>query len=380
VTEPVTLPFRFLLKTGEMVDLLARHRVRRLERGRREADVRPVARMLARSRDEKVVRLAQAALEQVWSSGVIVRHVIWHDLRAAADDDPSDAIVDFALAPEPESRYEPRVRLVAAMDELRVGPEVIAWAGHPRVADLLRVTDHPLLLNSLEDVFIEGLLHDPVGLWSRRGILRILVDNPHTGRPARAGAYSSISVSRSELSVLAILKGQLELLDQYPPAELVGTLLSSAARQLPPDVTGACRRVLRELPVGAAREQLCEYAMDGDAEARAAVVDAGFEPAAAKRLALFLFCTRQWERYDRADPRGRRLKRHRSTYSGRDWERLARAAEHTGRRGPKRPAPPQLQWPRLPRMPSSDRYRPGGTGTSGSGGFGNPGSFGGFGI
>jgi hypothetical protein len=151
-------------------------------------------------------------------------------------------------------------------------------------------------------------------------------------------------------------------------AALDRRLARAAARPLPALVVDVCRRLLRELPAGEGREHLCQLAIDRDPEARAAVVEAGYLPAAPKRVALFLFCTEQWERLDALDPDGARLRRHRAAYDDNDWRRLRRTAARSGRRCPE-PLPAR-PWRPTPAGPGKPPYRPGGTGVGGTGGFG----------
>jgi len=338
---------------------------------------RGAARLLCRARDERVVRLAEATLVEIWESSDDGPKTVFYSLLEASGAEPSPAVIRLLLAPAADGT----ARVVAALDgcgRFAAGPHLLRWAAEPAIGDLLRVTDHPHLLESMEDAFVDGLHDGGAGLWSGNEptpLLRAMLDNPQLDESPRwAGAWPA--GAESDLAVLAMLKGRRDLLELYRPEWLVGSLLVTAGSRLPAVVIEGCRRVLRELPAGPARERLCEWAMDGSAEARAAVSEAGFVPADPKRLALFLFCSQQWERYDELDPHGAKLRKHKRSYSDADWERLSRAGFGNRRRVPRQPVPPQAWIPRAAvrvAEVTTTRYHPGGTAVSGSGGFGNPG-------
>ncbi|WP_158847912.1 hypothetical protein [Saccharothrix deserti] len=165
--------------------------------------------------------------------------------------------------------------------------------------------------------------------------------------------------------ILALLDVRPDLVHHYNQQELAQKLLGTLAGPEPLHVVDACRRILRGLPSGAGRELVCEQAIAGDAEALAAAVDAEYVPVEPTRVPLFLFCTEQWDRYDRLDPAGRELRKHRHGYTDADWHRLDEVADRTGRAcpTPPRPRPPATS------QPSTSARTTGGTGTSGSGGF-----------
>ncbi|MFJ6674648.1 hypothetical protein ACIQMJ_26410 [Actinosynnema sp. NPDC091369] len=167
------------------------------------------------------------------------------------------------------------------------------------------------------------------------------------------------------VAVLATLDVRPDLVDHYDQRELTRKLLGTLAGSEPLYVVAACRRVLRVLPTGAGRDLVCEQAIAGNAEARAAAVDAEYLPGEPTRVPLFLFCTEQWDRYDRLDPGGRELREHCHGYSDVDWNRLDQVADRTGHT---RPIPPRPR-PRATSKPSTSARATGGTGTSGSGGF-----------
>ncbi|MFE9751250.1 hypothetical protein ACFYOT_40620 [Saccharothrix saharensis] len=163
--------------------------------------------------------------------------------------------------------------------------------------------------------------------------------------------------------ILVLLDTRPDLVGHYDQRELTRKLLGTLAGPEPLYVVDACRRILRGLPAGAGRELVCERAVAGDAEALAAAVDAAYVPVAPDRVPLFLFCTEQWDRYDRLDPDGRELREHRHDYTDADWRRLDEVATRTGRPAPPRPRPPATS------PPSTPARTTGGTGTSGTGGY-----------
>lgn len=365
--------------TGVPARLAARVLCARLNGGNIYREVHPVARLLCQARDESVVRMAQTALERAWARPFNGPSAVWYGLHTVSADNPCPAVVRFLLAPTPGGRYHPPVRVVAVPDEredLCAGSHLVRWLEQfSEIADMLRVTDHPDLLYALDDAFIDAVRSgDADRLWAGAEpspLLRVLLDNPHLERPPRIES-PTFGLPANELAVLAILKGRHDLLRHYRGPWLVADLARAAARPLPALIVDACRQHLRELGPGEGREHLCELAMDGDPEARAAAVDADYLPAAAERVPLFLFCTEQWARLDTLDPKCAQLRRHRPSYNEHDWRRLRDTATRTGRRAPK---PLPLPRYRRAEVNHPEPYRPGGTGTAGTGGY-----TGGFGI
>ncbi|MDY7088383.1 MAG: hypothetical protein SYR96_25165 [Actinomycetota bacterium] len=120
-------------------------------------------------------------------------------------------------------------------------------------------------------------------------------------------------------------------------------------------------RALKDLGAGDARDTVCDAAEWQDGFARRIVVEAGYVPSDPQVVPAFLYLTRQWARYDAADPDGSLLRAYVDTLQFSDFERdhLCEAAAEAGR--------PMPCDPRRVSMP--DRYRPGGTGIAGTGGF-----------
>ncbi|MER5228126.1 hypothetical protein [Streptomyces flaveus] len=236
------------------------------------------------------------------------------------------------------------------------------------LAELLRTTDHPDLLKALEDTFVWALLNEASLLWDAdrqpTELMQILLENPHLPRqPSRYGLSA-------QSAALGIARNRFDLarhVDDDDSGGLARILLHAAAGPVPPALADGCRRLLRELGPGRGREALCEAAIDGDSEARAAVADTGYLPADPAFIPLFLFCTEQWDRYEQLDPEGLLLSEHGCRYSYRDWHRLEAVASRTGRSAPQRPKPPP---PAKDERREPPRYRHGGTGTAGTGGFG----------
>ncbi|WP_129842996.1 hypothetical protein [Streptomyces sp. RFCAC02] len=338
-----------------------------------------LVRVMCRAVDERAAGRARAALEQAWDGEPSARGAIWYAIERMGDLPYPAAL--FLTAPVRDSRFVPAVRLVGALsggrhDDGLLGADHIVEAARsasdPRtrraVQDVLRVTDHPALLDAMTRLFTWSLRSRQQGgdgvLWDREGrptvLTHLLLENPHAYRPPQP--YEADP--DAEPAVLAILKGRPDAVAHHDARRLVPVLLSVLERRLPAAVSEPCRRVLRDLPPGPAREVLCRHAMDGDATARAIAADAGLRPADGKRLPLFLFCTEQWEAYDRIDPRGAKLRAYRRSYGDADWERLTEVAERTGRACPPRPRPARTSSRR-----TAPTFRPGGTGTAGTGGF-----------
>lgn len=133
---------------------------------------------------------------------------------------------------------------------------------------------------------------------------------------------------------------------------------------IPDDARAACHAMLRDITDGPAAEALCDEALRGSRTAVEVVTASGLVPADEQRTPVFLFLTRQWARYEAADPDGRRL---RSFTAGLDPLSITRnhlraAAASGGRPEPCEPALPR--WATGPLSGSG-----GGRGVSGSGGY-----------
>lgn len=369
-----------------------------LER-RLRGDAERAVRVLDCARDSRVETAARAVLEQLWVRGDESRAEVWRHVQEAAWPPSAERrggltypIVRFLLAPAPHAKHRPAVRVVAELRADRhyqyfcgatlVGSAVAAADARSRnaVHDLMATTDHPMLLDAIEDAFVYAL-RPSEALWDAGGVptplLRLALANPHLTRPPRRH-YGLFDSPINELAVLAILRGRPDQLTRFEPYTLsrLLSLYAYATPDLPSPLRDACRRTLRELPPGPLREHLCSEAMEGTPGARAAVIGAGHLPADPARTALFLFCTHQWKKLEAHDPDRRKLLDNRPAYSERDWTRLEMAAHDSGRR-----CPPRLPPPKLAGGPSRPADR-GGHGISGSGRYTDPGSgfSGGFGI
>lgn len=211
------------------------------------------------------------------------------------------ALVAYLLAPLPETAacpHTPRVRLVGYLSaaetpdtewEARLRVELayelvqaVYGAEDDGVSDplteLLSTTDQPLLLRALENA-LQHRVSDR-SLWlNARPLTRILQANPHLPLPVDGGKLERFHTYRGVL--LAVLKGH----DNPVPADVRDTSAYEAVHALlkglrqpaaPSEFTERCRRALRTLDSVPAREALCSIAADGNAEAEAAAVEAGF--------------------------------------------------------------------------------------------------------
>ncbi|SCF49459.1 hypothetical protein GA0070563_12258 [Micromonospora carbonacea] len=264
------------------------------------ADVTVVAQLITGARDERVAAIAEKALTRAWGSDQEATNRVWDTLMAT----PGPAW-RFLLAPTSGCPHEPRVRLVTAPPD---GGRVLAGAlksADPALreamADLLRATDHPILLGDFENPLRNAMnpVREPTdGKVEAGAVLDLALANTHLCQPAPLGK------NRTGLAIVAILKGRFDLLDSYDPASLVTELVRLDGKAFPAPAAEGYRRWLRALGPGPGREELCLLVIDGCPEALAAVADSGQEPEAPRLLPAFLFCTEQWERYDALDPDG----------------------------------------------------------------------------
>lgn len=140
-------------------------------------------------------------------------------------------------------------------------------------------------------------------------------------------------------------------IDEYFVVDRVLALLGTDA---PDDVAAAVRRSLRDLDPSAdfpaddfacrsMRDALLDRATELEPEAVAAVVDAGYLPDDEELLPL-LFLTEQFERYDREDPDGTRLRahltEHRYRYEHEHFRTVAQRARRPDPWPPEEPSPP----------------------------------------
>lgn len=143
------------------------------------------------------------------------------------------------------------------------------------------------------------------------------------GRIPRAplGVRTRVALRLDDRVVLATL-----------PKEGVRILLEAIRRvSLGGAATERARRSLRGLVDPVAREELCGLAANGDAEAGAAVRDAGFVPARPRDRAVLLFVTGQDERYADLDPEGRLLGEAYRVASSTRQDAIRTAARRSGR-------------------------------------------------
>ncbi|MGI5328843.1 hypothetical protein [Actinomadura nitritigenes] len=238
----------------------------------------------------------------------------------------------FLFGSDPDCPHVPRIRLVtglalgtaaqaALLLDLALRADAPAVRG--RCAAVVAETDEPHVLDALENVFSQAfgfwvdrriirdelILGQRPELWSDDGtptpLLSLLLSNPHVPRPP--GAESDDRTSYS--AVLAALHGRFDLLADFPPGWLIHQMLRVTEDRPGTPADAACRRALRALDEGPAREILCQAAMeDDDSDAVAAVADAGHLPADPDLVPLFLMLTRQWERLAATDPDGHRLR------------------------------------------------------------------------
>ncbi|WP_433154441.1 hypothetical protein ACQPZ8_23470 [Actinomadura nitritigenes] len=254
------------------------------------------------------------------------------DSRAGDRIHLSETAERFLFGPDPDCPRVPRIRLVTGLGlgtaaEAELLLDLALRADDPalrdRCAAVVAGTDEPHVLDALENVFSQAfdfwvncrtfrgelILGQRPELWSDDGtptpLLSLLLSNPLVPRPP--GPESDDGTSYS--AVLAALHGRFDLLADFPPGWLIHQMLTVTEERPGTPADAACRRALRALDEGPAREVLCEAAMeDADNDAVAAVTDAGYLPADTDLVPLFLMLTRQWERLAAADPDGHRLR------------------------------------------------------------------------
>ncbi|WP_448316083.1 hypothetical protein [Streptomyces sp. CO7] len=292
---------------------------------------------------------ARERIDRWWAEGGSRRDEVWRGawflltearFRFGNHEQPDRVapVLEFLLEADPSSPYLPRVRLTSCLPptaarnrspsgvytgEPHVERLVQAALGFPepalrrRMADLLSVTDQPGLLEALETAFRSRARPGPTylgaappghetrcGLWHRGGepnpLLRMVTANPHLPRPPS-------DPGDIDLSLLPLLKDRPELLPAFDQAALVLRLLEYLGTWLPEEVHERCRRALRNLSAVEGVAAVCDRAVLGDAEAIAAVRDAGYRPADSARVPVLLLLTGQFEAYREADPHGRVL-------------------------------------------------------------------------
>lgn len=342
-----------------------------------------LAALTARATDPAFVHRVLAAFEK---ASMFVGDPYWHyDLTPAG--------ADWLFAPVPEAVHVPRIRLVWCLDAdpasvptYPAKAKLASWMVEAallalnkpvrdRLVELLRTTDQPNLLRELEEMFSSAISTNgrygpgdqvpvvgPLSLWSngRPALLtQLLLTNPHlpldppdttpiSDRFFRIAQPSRVTVPRI---LIAVLKGHPDPLpasvgDRYPNATVNALLHGADLPPAPASFQEECGRLLRTLPAGPVREELCERAALTDvAMARAAVLDAGYLPADEQLHPAFLFLTEQWARYDALDPDGDLLRHWCAEYSGPGADqyrkRLAAVAASSGRPDPCPPPPPR---------------------------------------
>ncbi|WP_128382470.1 hypothetical protein [Streptomyces cavernae] len=249
-----------------------------------------------------------------------------------------------------------------------------------RAGTFLRRTGHPHLLWVLEEVVlsvigdqfclptsrtVEDLWKQPPVLWDDHGepspLLRLHLANPHLPlRPAKENPLPSWLQARNG-PLLAVLAQRDDLIADYlavhGPETTVEALFEGATQRVGPDgFAASCRGALRGLPVGPARESLCqEAARDYHDVGRAIVRETGWVWDGDE--AAFCWFTEQWERYDALDPDGARLRAYARAHRD-DDELFYRAEEIAKKTSRPNPLPPRPRTDPL-RTPASSRHRGG---------------------
>ncbi|WP_203926741.1 hypothetical protein [Virgisporangium ochraceum] len=344
---------------GPLARLAVRYLVRGMVTGHRYTDAEPVLRTLYDARDPRVAELARSGLDRAWSAGGDARTGVWQGMWLLARGDghhwgrldhldgplPAPAR-DLILAPDPAARHEPRVRLVAALDDGagRAGLVVEAAVGHGdrELADVLARTDQPDLLDAVERAFVSGLTSSDRPLWTNELLLAVLRANPMLPRrPTEAG-------DDTDAALLAVVMDRFDLLDGHDDWQLYQRIEAALRTDPPTDVADRLRRALRR--PGPMAEVVRRSAMGGNEEALAAWAETGGHTDDPRWRAAHLFWTRDWPGYDRHDPDGRLL---REFLDGPPYEdrritgmvyiahRFREIAEEEGRPNPFPPPPPR---------------------------------------
>ncbi|MEV0201635.1 hypothetical protein [Nonomuraea sp. NPDC050691] len=260
-----------------------------------------------------------------------------------------------------------------------------------RAGAFLSRTGQPHLLRALEETVLAAVgdrfrlmfSYAVDAVWKQRPILwdddgepspllRLHLANPHL--PLRPGEKTPLPghVQAHNGPLLAVLAQREDLIADYlavhGPKVTVDSLFEGAAQRVSPDgFAAACRGALRALPVGPARERLCQKAArDYRDVGRAIVRETGW--VWGDDEAAFCWFTEQWERYDALDPDGARLRAYGRTHRDDDdlFYRAKKIAKKTSRPNPFPPRPDPDRTPTSPR----NRGPIGGWATSyGAGGF-----------
>ncbi|MET7283634.1 hypothetical protein ABZS29_35730 [Kribbella sp. NPDC005582] len=224
------------------------------------------------------------------------------------------------------------------------------------LAGLLSETAHPDLLGRLDKAVWEALENEKHGhpskvrLWDDgvpTDLTRIILANPNFPLPPTERQRSGQAVYAPE-AIVAVLKDRLDKLADYLTPQLsyavVSGLLEAVKFPAPADFVERSRQALRNLPPGIAREQVVQAALHNQPEAIAAAADAGYAPAEERDALAFLYITRQWDRYDAADPDGSRMTAYCAKYArpyvGTYRHQIELAAQISGRPNPCPKLPP----------------------------------------
>lgn len=295
------------------------------------------------------------------------------------------AFLSSPLRPGNECVHVPRVRLVEFLDMAAVysnveglTDEVIIGAcgtvpGDPvraSVIEMLAGTDQPDLLDALERAFEQafadarlrfsrprGELEDrAVGglrlLWTEGGqptpFLRILQTNPHLPRQRDPLGEDGHRISRVLLAVMKDLPIPEYSHGRLAP-EVVRVLMDGADLPASREFTEACRRALHTLHSANAQDALLDNALS-DRGARESMSHVDF--LLPSHLAVYLFVTGQWQRYDELDPDGAVLRAYCSVYAahfyGGHRQEIENAAHRGGRPNPCPPLPLPKARPPVP--------------------------------
>ncbi|MET7425044.1 hypothetical protein [Dactylosporangium sp. NPDC005555] len=281
----------------------------------------------------------------------------------------------------------PLLRIVSANPNL---PRLPSDPGDIDLALLVMLKDRPGLLRAYDQGALAGRLLEYLGFWlpgtvhdlCQRALrdmraeagVAVLCERAILGEAQAVGAVRDAGHRPADPAWTPLLLLLTRQFDAYREADsdarvlqlacaargtgleaddIIGRVLSALGTDLPDDMVAAVRRSLRTLePLGRPsvedlrrrwmRRALVARAVKLEPEAVAAVVDAGYLPEDDDRAVLpLLFLTGQFERYDREDPDGTKLRavltERRYWY---DREHFRSVAERAGRPDPWPPEPP----------------------------------------
>ncbi|MEV4141328.1 hypothetical protein AB0J72_55335 [Dactylosporangium sp. NPDC049742] len=317
------------------------------------------------------------ARQDMWlgEQGALLRIVLANPELPRPPADPGD--VDLALLAVLKQRQD----LLPAFDQGALAARLVEYAG----------TDLP-------EAALDLCRHALRGFTSPKAVA-VVCDQAVLGNPEAAAAARDAGYRPAWTSGLLLLTRQFDAYREHDPDgrvlqlacarkapeiredTVVGLVLAFLDTDPPEDIAAAVRRSLRDLGAGTGdslqdlhrlwmRRAILARAVKLEPEAVAAVVDAGYLPEDDEPALLpLLFLTEQFDRYDREDPDGTKLRaaltERRFRY---EHEHFRTVAERNGRDDP---------WP--PYEPPPERYRSGvhvTTWPSSMGGGGH--SFGGY--